>query len=70
MAKPQDKTTQQLELRLLVDINGRTGTIGAVAATDVVEGRSEVALDQAASDRDMDVYKQMSGNYFSSLQKV
>ncbi len=70
MTKPQDKTTQQLELRLLMDLNSRVAPVSTLGVTGNSKGGSDVVLEQAASDKDLAVYKQMSVNYFSSLQKA
>lgn len=69
MKKLQDQAEQQLELRLLSDLNARgdlapSSKVGA-AATPCEPS----AYKQAAGDGDLTVYRQISDNYFSSLRK-
>lgn len=67
MTKPQNRS-KQLPLRLLVDVNGPTSE----SATKVNEKQGVATgskLASPASEQDMSVYKQMSGNYFRSLRK-
>lgn len=69
MKKLRDQVEQQLELRLLADLNAR-GDLAPSAKVGAAGSLSEPsAYKQAAGDGDLTVYRQISDNYFSSLRK-
>lgn len=70
MTKPQDRS-KQLQLRLLVDVSGLASGLTAAAKEkqSAITSR-KVAMVLPASENDMSVYRQISGNYFRSLRKV
>lgn len=70
MTKPQSRS-KQLQLRLLVDVSGvvSESTVAAKEKQSAATSR-KVTMTLPASENDMSVYRQISGNYFRSLQKV
>lgn len=70
MTKQQSRS-KQLQLRLLVDVGGLASGLSATSKEkqNVVPG-CKVTTALPASDNDMSVYRQISGNYFRSLRKV
>lgn len=72
MGKTQNKT-RQLQLRLLVDVSERASASLAVTGKEkqcASATRKVVSMALPASEDDMSVYRQISGNYFRSLRKV
>lgn len=68
MTKLQNKS-QQLQLRLLADVSRRTHDVTVREKQGTVTS-SKAAIGAPASENDMSVYRQISSNYFRSLQKV
>lgn len=70
MTKPKDES-KQLQLRLLVDV-GALSSEKLTLAQETPLGMTVVHSSQAlhATEQDMQVYQQISGNYFRSLHKV
>lgn len=69
MKKLPVDTPNQLELRLLVDLNGRAGE----ARVTVVQAdglQLDQPDEQAASERDRTVYRMIASDYFSSLRRA
>jgi len=70
MTKPQNRS-KQLQLRLLVDVSGLASELPFAAKEKQSAGTSsKVTMALPASENDMSVYRQISGNYFRSLRKV
>lgn len=70
MTKSQNRS-KQLQLRLLADVSGLASdlTVAAKEKQGAAPG-SKVTMALPASENDMSVYRQISGNYFRSLRKV
>jgi len=70
MTKPQSRS-KQLQLRLLVDVSALTSelTVAAKEKQSAATSR-KVTMALPASENDMSVYRQISGNYFRCLRKV
>lgn len=70
MTKPHSRS-KQLQLRLLVDINGvaSNSTVPPMEKQSATTA-SKVTSALPASENDMSVYRQISGNYFRSLRKI
>lgn len=70
MTKPQN-SSEQLRLRLLVEVRGQTSDLTDLAKEkQSAETSSKMTMALPASENDMSVYRQISGNYFRSLQKA
>lgn len=71
MTKSKDRS-KQLQLRLLVDVGGCTSnsTLAGKEKECAAIGSKLVSMALPASENDMSVYRQMSGNYFRSLRKI
>lgn len=66
-------SSEQLQLRLLVDVSKNCSAVPS--ALEKKQNSVKSTYDQAplaspASEGDMSVYRQISGNYFRSLQKA
>lgn len=70
MAKHLRKPSPQLELRLLQDLNARSTVVETVALTAATQCNQTGRSHQEASERDLSVYREISGNYFSSLREA
>lgn len=69
MTKPQNRS-KQLPLRLLVEVSGLTPDSAAkVKEEQGTTAAGKLVLALPASENDMSVYRQISGNYFRSLRK-
>jgi hypothetical protein len=70
MTKSQNRS-RQLQLRLLADVSGVASDLTVSAKeTHNAEISSKVATALPATETDMSVYRQISGNYFRSLRKT
>ena len=69
MAKTQD-SSKQLQLRLLVDVSAHDANSAASRSEKQCTSAKVVSNALPASEQDMSVYRQISGNYFRSLRKV
>lgn len=70
MTKPQNRS-KQLQLRLLVDVSGLASEFDVTAkAKQSAMADRKVTMALPASENDMSVYRQISGNYFRSLRKA
>lgn len=70
MTKLQNRS-KQLQLRLLVDVSGLPPELALMAKEKPAATiKSNVNMASPASENDMTVYRQISGNYFRSLQKA
>lgn len=69
MTKTQDES-KQLQFRLLADVSCPTSSTSAPQEKQLAFASSVVSVSLQASETDMSVYRQISGNYFRSLRKV
>ena len=66
-------SSEQLQLRLLVDVSKHRSDIPVALEkkqNSATNTDGQVTLASPASESDMSVYRQISGNYFRSLQKA
>jgi hypothetical protein len=70
MTKHQDRTSQQLELRLLSVLNTKPEARKSDdAAVKARRDAQSVSTSDGASEHDMSVYRKIASNYFDSLRK-
>lgn len=70
MPKLHDRP-EQLPLRLFVDVSVQTQALSCSAKKKEATSKGgAMPTPQAASEHDMSVYRQISGNYFRSRQKA
>lgn len=70
MTKLQDMTTQQLELRLLVDVKIKESALLSNVEGAALIGTQHTICQHSASEHDRSVYRQIASNYFASLRKA
>jgi hypothetical protein len=68
MTKLQDRSSQQLELRLLSDLKAKPEVSKANDA-EVKRDAQPASTNAGASEHDMSVYRKIASNYFDSLRK-